>query len=1299
MPDRSTTVAGYATQSTFDANRNVIYTAAANGIQRLDLTTGAVLPQINLAGENRSVAVSPDGQYLVVGRAGHTITDGIRSLHLIRIDLNTGEQVDLSIPMNSWSRETTVDQVVITASGAVLFSTQYEGSGHTPVRSFPLLSASPPAFTEIGSAYMPQLIISPDRTQVLITTDNLSSSSFQRYEDGTPRAVQTGIGQFGSGGPGTGGGDIANNGMMLRTDNQGGFVVVDKDFNLLRNFGSEAVTRGYGDGQFSSDGRLMFAFATTTNEIDVYDTTTWTRVKTFAAPTPAPGHYLWGQLDLIGDDFLVLVGAPYRYLVDLGARLNFSLTGTAANETIDGYGYGDTLSGADGADLLRGRAGDDRLDGGNGDDRLAGGTGADTLIGGAGSDTADYSSAAGGVSARLDTGSASQDGDGGVDSLTGIENLTGSAFADTLFGSSGANRLEGGRGRDILLGLGGDDVLVGGAVEANDMYGGAGNDRYIVISGDSLHENAGEGVDTVETAQEAYTLKDNFENLVYAGTGAFRGIGNAANNQITGGSGDDVLTGGAGNDVLTGGAGTDTADYSASTGGVTARADSGVARDGQGGIDTLNGIENLTGSAFDDVMVGNAGANVLIGGRGHDVLLGLDGNDLIRSGSGETNQVFGGLGDDIYEVENRLDSIIEYAGEGTDLVRTALGQVNLANNVEQLTYTGAGSFIGVGNNGANVITGGLKSDVLIGLGGDDTLIGGIGGGNQLFGGAGDDIYVLFVADSLVETANNGIDTVQSQQSLNGYVLGNNVENLVHMGSNAFRAWGNALNNVLTGGIGDDTLVGYAGNDTLIGGVGRDTADYNKSLTGVTVDLTAGVASNDGHGGADTLSQIEDLVGSAFADRLTGDSGANRLAGGLGADLLSGMGGDDILDGGSGAGNELRGGAGNDRYIISTGADVIVELAGEGVDTVETTMRSFVLADNVENLTYLGAASFTGTGNSQNNILTGGTGDDVLMSSLGQDTLNGGAGRDTANYSAATAYITVDMNAGVVTGGGDTQPDTLQSIETVVGSAFNDHFIGNGSSIRLEGGLGADTFQGSGDETFAGGAGDDIYMLRYGGGAIVELANGGYDLVFVSWSDHYVLGDNLEDLIFDQNFSVYNPLFGVGNGLNNRIYTNDGNDYLVGQGGNDVLYADDGFDTAVLSGVLSDYVITATTYQGEAAWLVTDKVAGRDGVDTLVAVEQLLFSDNSVYALGSSAAAAVQPMSKGADAFVLPALAPDQAQVLPRLNVAEAFDGFDVPSGLAERLFLGLEAQVAQHDGWMSGIDHAGHGQFAHDWLV
>ncbi len=224
-------------------------------------------------------------------------------------------------------------------------------------------------------------------------------------------------------------------------------------------------------------------------------------------------------------------------------------------------------------------------------------------------------------------------------------------------------------------------------------------------------------------------------------------------------------------------------------------------------------------------------------------------------------------------------------------------------------------------------------------------------------------------------------------------------------------WGTSGADTLNGGDGNDVLDGGAGDDALNGGGGVNTAAYGDAGSGVTVSLAV-TGAQDTHGaGVDTLTLIQNLTGSHFADVLTGSDGANVLSGGGGADVLNGGGGNDTLLGGDGA-DTLDGGAGNDvlnggdgqntaSYADAT-AGVTVTLGVHGAqDTHGAGLDTLI---QVQNLT---GSDFndTLTGDDGANVLTGGKGDDVLAGGGGNDTLVGGDGNDTLAGGAGSDTLT------------------------------------------------------------------------------------------------------------------------------------------------------------------------------------------------------------------------------------------------------------------------------------------------------
>ncbi|MFN9173872.1 MAG: Calx-beta domain-containing protein, partial [Synechocystis sp.] len=210
----------------------------------------------------------------------------------------------------------------------------------------------------------------------------------------------------------------------------------------------------------------------------------------------------------------------------------------------------------------------------------------------------------------------------------------------------------------------------------------------------------------------------------------------------------------------------------------------------------------------------------------------------------------------------------------------------------------------------------------------------------------------------------------------------NIENLTLTGTTAINGTGNAgnntltgnsANNVLTGLDGNDVLNGGSGIDTLIGGLGNDiyqidtTTDVITELAGQGTDtIQSSITFNLG-----TVANFENLtLTGTSAINATGDAGNNTLTGNTSNTILTGLAGDDILNGDAGI-DTLIGGLDNDIYQVDTTTDVITELAGQGTDTVQSSVTfSIATLTNIENLTLTGTTAINGTGNVGNNILTG-----------------------------------------------------------------------------------------------------------------------------------------------------------------------------------------------------------------------------------------------------------------------------------------------------------------------------------------
>ncbi len=288
--------------------------------------------------------------------------------------------------------------------------------------------------------------------------------------------------------------------------------------------------------------------------------------------------------------------------------------------------------------------------------------------------------------------------------------------------------------------------------------------------------------------------------LTLSGSNAIDGTGNGLDNTILGNDAANILDGRGGVDIMVGGLGDDS--YIVDT------ALDQVIELAAGGTDTVrssiswelgehvehlvllgNGSINGTGNGLNNTISGTGGFNSLDGGAGADVLI-------------------GGQGNDTYTVDDGGDQVTELAAGGTDTVRSSINW-SLGEQLENLVLL-AGAITGTGNGLNNTITGNAADNLLDGGGGRDRLI----------GGAGHDTYVVDqITDTVVEQADEGIDTVISSVS---WALGNHLEQLILSGSGPLSGVGNSLANTLQGNGGANILDGGAGGtDVLTGGGGAD----------------------------------------------------------------------------------------------------------------------------------------------------------------------------------------------------------------------------------------------------------------------------------------------------------------------------------------------------------------------------------------------------------------------------------------------------------------------------------------------
>ncbi len=414
--------------------------------------------------------------------------------------------------------------------------------------------------------------------------------------------------------------------------------------------------------------------------------------------------------------------------------------------------------------------------------------------------------------------------------------------------------------------------------------------------------------------------------------------------------------------------------------------------------------DTLEGASGNDGLYGLTDNDVLLGGRGNDVLYGFYGADSL------------------------------YGGDGNDR-----------------------------------LYGEQDNDSLEGGTGNDTLDGGFGV-DTMSGGEGNDTYYLSY-DAVDVIIDNGlstdIDTVIMPYQLNVYTLPADIENGTmaagvlsgslegNNGNNMLT--GNSGENTLTGGDGDDTvnagdgndeIVGGrgAGNDTYNGGSSTDSVRYSSAITGITVNLTAGIASGNEIGN-DALINIENIIGGQGNDTLLGNSSGNVISGHTGNDTLTGGGGMDIfnVDSGTDTITDL-GYGGADVLVVSSGTTAnattlgvwIASSSSQNSGTANLTANgltvnlSAINTGNGWNVTNTGNGT-TLIGSALSDSITGGLGNDLLNGSLGNNTLTGGVGRDTFLFNTApttnvdkiTDFVVID--------------DTIQLENAIFTSLINNVF--------------------------------------------------------------------------------------------------------------------------------------------------------------------------------------------------------------------------------------------------------------------
>ena len=687
--------------------------------------------------------------------------------------------------------------------------------------------------------------------------------------------------------------------------------------------------------------------------------------------------------------------------------------------------------------------------------------------------------------------------------------IAGTVNSELLPGSSGDDDIDFSQGGDDTINAGGghDTLDAGAAFNAGDeINGGTGND-FLNLDGDY---SAGVifGAKTLVSVKTISLMNGNSYSLTTHDSTV------AADDELTV-NGDAI---GSGSSLIF--------DGSAET-------------DGSFFILSGAGNDSLTGGAKADYFVIAGGSDTVNGGGG---------NDTISAGGRfeQTDRIAGGAGVDTLDLDGDYSAqrvlsaatmsgieILRVSGSQTFNLKSSDGNVasgeqmtvagQFLNSGGKLIFDGQletdGSFKFIDGTGdGDQFYGSQNADLFVGLGGDANLFSGLDGDDvfsmgqflnitdAIYGGDGFDtvelagaytltfgLYNLLGVEklSLADGYNYDLSTVDGTVQVNT-ALEIDAQALKLAGtltfdgsaetSSRFKIYGGSFGDRLTTGGGNDYLNGRDGIDTMAGGAGDDT-----------YVVTAGDVVTEAGGGNDTIQTAQhfSLNGYATIENLILIGSANyNGTGNAASNQITGNAGDNRMGGGNGGVDTLTGGLGNDTYLNPAG-DEIVELAGGGVDTIDSdTTASLVSLTNVENITLTGAASANAAGNAAANVLTGNTGNNILNGNGGADTMIGGAGNDIYYVDDSGDVTTELFNEGIDTVSASVSHSLKADIENLNLSGTGD-ISGNGNTTAnvINGNAGDNILRGyEGGDTLNGKDGADILL----GGTASDLLNPGTD---------------------------------------------------------------------------------------------------------------------------------------------------------------------------------------------------------------
>ncbi|CAK0765927.1 serralysin [Gammaproteobacteria bacterium] len=550
------------------------------------------------------------------------------------------------------------------------------------------------------------------------------------------------------------------------------------------------------------------------------------------------------------------------------------------------------------------------------------------------------------------------------------------------------------------------------------------------------------------------------------------------------------------------------------------------------------GTDSIIGSTDDNTFVFSTNSNIdgqadfIDGGAGNDTLYlagsmtsyDLSNVDLVGI---ETVQL--AYGATAILTPDQIDALTTIDGSYYSVV-----QINGPVDISHINVTGFVN-IAIGSTALDTVVGSDSDDTFLvtdaaNINGQADNLDGAGGNNTLYLGEDNQVFdisqaVLTNFDNLQMAYGNKV-TVSADQITNFDALDGHAYHAIHVagaqdhshvrltgtfgieGLTAPQSSNHGNNHVAAGPTNTASALDAAtirpslsfntGSDTLNGSNGDDLYIVNGISNSIVEAKAGGVDTVQSSVSFTLPSNIEnlELIGTANING-SGNAQANLLLGNDGANTLRGLAGNDILFGGAGK-DRLEGGLGNDQYWVNSSGDVLLENAGEGIDSVFSSI-TWTLGDNLENLTLTGHSNTRAIGNARNNTLTGNDDNNVLDGRSGADTMRGGTGQDTyfvdnasdITIETSTLASEVDTVYSTVTRtlGANLENLILTGTKNIngTGNALNNTITGNNGNNILDGGAGNDTLIGSagndiliggmGSDKLTGGLGNDIFRFN------------------------------------------------------------------------------------------------------------------------------------------------------------------------------------------------------------------------------